>query len=272
MEIPQALQVPAELEKLLELVKGKRLVLEIGTARGGTLYSMLQCADPNAEVVSIDLPGGSYGGEYGQPEESVMQSWCQPGQKLHVLRGDSRAVGTVLTVKSILGKRKFDFVLIDGDHSYEGVKADFETYSPLASDVIAFHDIAHHANADIGVEKFWKELKGDKTEIVDNRYQGWAGIGIYRVHQNRLFAAVGSVVSKLADPKAAFDAFLYRYCVNRHGRGAPHQDMFHRCTNCRRIITWKTIAAGKVCCGGKVATTDLRPLEVFRVLFLPWTV
>src|SRR3972149_6102128 len=41
-----ALQVPAELERLLEVVKGKRLILEIGTALGGTLLAIPKKSRP----------------------------------------------------------------------------------------------------------------------------------------------------------------------------------------------------------------------------------
>jgi len=45
----------------------------------------------------------------------------------------------------------------DGDHSYEGVKRDFEMYSPLVrpGGIIAFHDTVFMD----GVRRFWAELK-----------------------------------------------------------------------------------------------------------------
>jgi predicted O-methyltransferase YrrM len=36
-----------------------------------------------------------------------------------------------------------DFLFIDGDHTYQGVKQDFQMYSPLVKKggIVAFHDI-----------------------------------------------------------------------------------------------------------------------------------
>ena len=41
-----------------------RCVIEIGTALGGTLYLWTQAAAADALVISIDLPGGPFGGGY----------------------------------------------------------------------------------------------------------------------------------------------------------------------------------------------------------------
>lgn len=61
-------------------------------------------------------------------------------------------------------KRKYEYMFIDGDHSYEGVKIDFETFwSKLATKgIMGFHDINLKGlsnNDEYGVWKLWEELK-----------------------------------------------------------------------------------------------------------------
>ena len=59
-----------------------------------------------------------------------------------------------------------DLVMIDGDHSYEGVKRDFEINRQFPHRFLGFHDITG-ANAGCdGVRQLWEELGGKKTSIV----------------------------------------------------------------------------------------------------------
>jgi len=173
--IPKATQVEFELNELLKIAKGKKLILEIGTDQGGTLYNFLQVADEKAEIISVDLPNGL--GNNGWLDESVMQSWKKSGQKLHIIKADSHDSLTLEKVKNILNGRKFDFTFIDGDHTYDGVKKDYEMYGEY-SNIVAFHDIVPHVQSGVGVKQFWDEITGNKTEIIENTKQGWGGIGV----------------------------------------------------------------------------------------------
>jgi len=181
--------MPAQVkEEILELLKvlmqyKPRSILEIGTARGGTLFLFSRIASPDAAIISIDLPSGPFGGGYLTWKIPIYHSFALPGQKLSLIRGDSHDLRTLKMVKRILGDRKFDFLFIDGDHTYEGVKKDFEMYGQLVEEggIIAFHDIVPHPiETGCKVSKFWNEIKISYVhrEIVKDWNQGWAGIGV----------------------------------------------------------------------------------------------
>jgi predicted O-methyltransferase YrrM len=181
----EPLQVREEIEELVtELAPRKpRTVMEIGTARGGTLFLFSRVASDDAKLISLDLPGGKYGGGYPAPKAHLYRSFARGSQEIHLLRADSHEESTRETVARIVGEGRIDFLFIDGDHTYDGVKRDFEMYFPLVSKegMIALHDILHHtANPEVGVDRFWGEIKGsyDSHEIVSDRAQGWAGIGV----------------------------------------------------------------------------------------------
>jgi predicted O-methyltransferase YrrM len=87
----------------------------------------------------------------------------------------------------MLGRKKIDLLFIDGDHTYEGVKADFEKYLPLVKKggLIAFHDILdtpEHRAQNCYVAKFWEEIKQqhEHKEFVSQPLN-WGGIGVLKV-------------------------------------------------------------------------------------------
>jgi predicted O-methyltransferase YrrM len=160
-------------------------IMEIGTHRGGTLFVFARSAAPQACLISVDLPGGEFGGGYPDWKTSLYRKFALPQQELHLVRADSHAVTTVEQVRQILQGRRLDFLFIDGDHTYEGVKRDFELYSPLVrpGGLIAFHDIAEHPpESDCHVHRFWREISADYVcqEFLTSPTQGWAGIGLLR--------------------------------------------------------------------------------------------
>jgi len=137
-------------------------VLEIGTACGGTLFLFSHVASEDATIISIDLPGGKFGGGYRKWREPLYRSFALLGQQIYLLREDSHKTETLEQVESILQGRKVDFLFIDGDHTYEGVKKDFEMYSPLVGQggMIAFHDIVPGPVKNVGgVPEFWRKVK-----------------------------------------------------------------------------------------------------------------
>ena len=182
-------QVRSEIIQLTELITQRRpkTVVEIGTAQGGTLFLWCRLANPQATIVSIDLPGGIHGGGYPYWKSWIYQRFPLTGQKLHLLRGDSHQPEMLARLKSVLpGDGKVDFLFIDGDHTYEGVKADFEMYSPLVrpGGLVVFHDICKHAEAvHCHVDRFWQVVKNESRarEFVHDWKQGTCGIGIIEV-------------------------------------------------------------------------------------------
>jgi predicted O-methyltransferase YrrM len=163
-----------------------RVVVEIGTATGGTLFIWCALARPDATIVSIDLPGGIHGGGYPYWKTFLYRKFAMATQKLHLLRGNSHDPAMLDQLKSRLHDEPVDFLFIDGDHTYAGVKQDFEIYSPLVrkGGLIAFHDICEHPpQLDCHVDEFWREVKKTRPshEFIENPKQGWGGIGLIEV-------------------------------------------------------------------------------------------
>lgn len=172
----QPMQSEMEIRGLYERVARQRpkLVMEIGTCHGGTLYMWCQAADPAATLISLDLPSGEFGGGYRDCRGQLYQQFSQPGQTLHLVRANSHEPATTERIRQLLGGRKIDFLFIDGDHTYAGVRRDFELYTPFVAPggLVALHDVVHRPEQPrIEVWKFWRELKeggGLVSEWIEN--------------------------------------------------------------------------------------------------------
>ena len=81
-------QQSSELLELAKVVQAQRpkTMLEIGSRSGGSLFVFCQMADPQATVVSIDLPAGGFGGGYAAWRVPVMHRLKQDRQKSLLLR------------------------------------------------------------------------------------------------------------------------------------------------------------------------------------------
>lgn len=181
----QPMQSQVEFSQLYDRVQAlrPRVVVEIGTCHGGTLYLWCQAAHPEATLISIDLPGGEFGGGYRECRGALYHQFKQPAQTLHLLRMDSHAAATAERVRA-LAPEPVDFLFIDGDHTYAGVKQDYMLYSAHVrpGGLVALHDIAARpSQPDLEVWKFWQELKAQRParEVLDQTPTGRTiGIGM----------------------------------------------------------------------------------------------
>lgn len=162
-------QKELEWKSLLEtlLLASVKNIIEIGSYDGGTTISLAQIAI-NLTTVEI-LP---------RYDVNHIKKYCN----FEFVRGSSFDTNVVNRVRMI--SPISDFLFIDGDHSYEGVKRDFENYRPFVKSggLIAFHDIVEsdsHKEQGAFVFRLWKEIKHDfKYEEYFYGASDWGGIGV----------------------------------------------------------------------------------------------
>jgi predicted O-methyltransferase YrrM len=200
-QIVFSMQRPAEIAGLLELVGElrPRVVVEIGTASGGTLFLFTRVSAADALLVSLDLPGGAFGGGYHPWRVPLYRSFARDRQRIVLLRGDSHAPRTAARLARALGGRPIDLLFIDGDHRYEGVRADFAAYAPLVrpGGLVVCHDIvADPRQPEMEVARFWREIAArlPSRELVERPDQHGYGLGVITVpdDRRRLAAALGA--------------------------------------------------------------------------------
>jgi len=179
-----AWQVRSEFESMVRLVQEAKpaRIMEIGTAKGATLLSW--CRIASKQVISVDLEHGIHGGGYPSVKQQLYREFThgREGVRLDLFQENSQIMATRQKVEAVLGGAKLDVLFIDGDHSYQGVKKDFDLWSPLVrpGGIILFHDILPHTKvAHCEVDKLWNELKPRyrHVEFIHDPKQGWAGIG-----------------------------------------------------------------------------------------------
>lgn len=92
-----------------------------------------------------------------------------PGANPDIL-GDSGAKSTLASLERRLAGRHVDLLFIDGLHTYEGAKSDYEKYGYLTKHIVAIHDIQTpklDPNDEVDVMRLWNEiLATNKTDTL----------------------------------------------------------------------------------------------------------
>jgi hypothetical protein len=175
-------QMQYELDGMIETFRGCRSYLEIGARHGDTFYAVMSSLPKGAFGVAVDYPGHVCGkGGTDKYLDEAAHELRRMGYDITVLIGDSQEPEIIDAVKDLA---PFDCALIDGDHRYDGVKADWLNYGPMCG-MVAFHDIVgvdqrcNKAGVPVEVPRLWSEIKTDKcAEFVAP--DSTMGIGIWR--------------------------------------------------------------------------------------------
>lgn len=159
-----------EIAALAQIMKahGCRSYLEIGARYGDSFHYLASGGLSGGFALAVDMPGAAWGNSDSADylSRAVGALGMRRGLRAQVIFGDSRAQETIDECERL---GPFDAVFIDGDHSPDGVMADWQNYGPMARKLVAFHDIVADARSPhgrkFGVGKLWRSLKESYSHV-----------------------------------------------------------------------------------------------------------
>ena len=140
-------QYQAEIQGFIQLLKDEDCTsyLEIGCRYGDTWHAVGMALPEGSKLVAVDLPGSKSGklkkgghrnsGIYLKRAGKDLRKY---GRNAYIIIGNSQNTKTISQVATLA---PFDAILIDGDHTEQGVHRDLMNYGPMAK-MVAFHDIS----------------------------------------------------------------------------------------------------------------------------------
>jgi predicted O-methyltransferase YrrM len=133
---------PEERTCLCRHISKAESAVEIGTFMGLTAAELARALPADATLYCVDpYPGG------GDPLQQIaMRQIARAGEasKVRMVRADS--AGAVASLPA-----QVDFFFVDGDHSYEGLAADWKVVKQLLrpGGIAAFHDVVQVAGGEV---------------------------------------------------------------------------------------------------------------------------
>jgi predicted O-methyltransferase YrrM len=138
----------AERDCLARHAAGKRRLVEVGVWHGVTTCRLRAAMDPEGVLYAVDpYPVGRLGFSAQRVIARREVARVRNG-RVCWLRTTGAQAGREHAAS---GRGPVDFLFLDGDHSYEGLRADWEAWGPLVGEggVVCLHDSCSSAERDI---------------------------------------------------------------------------------------------------------------------------
>ena len=156
-----------------------KTVVELGTHQGTSFFAFCQAVkelDLRARVSAVDTwegdqHAGFYGDEIFQDVAKVVEAHYPSIGCLHRTTFDA--------ARSDFGDASVDILHIDGLHTYEAVRHDYQSWHETVrtGGVILFHDITVRTG-DFGVWKLWEELRDQSPSFEFHHSHGLGVLGV----------------------------------------------------------------------------------------------
>jgi hypothetical protein len=151
---------------------GVRRVLTLGPLHGGFEYHLARVfreQNRDLEITTVEMAPSS------DLQATLEAARSQFLQSIKLVVGRSTAPETRQQLD-----RTYDAVYIDADHSYRGVKADWDLAQQVQPRLTGFHDVVDshwHAQCRCCVSRLWHELK-EKECTREHASGDWGGVGL----------------------------------------------------------------------------------------------
>ena len=172
---PRPMHSDAEAALLVRLAAGRRTVVEIGTYEGSSAVVFARAMDPHSTLHLIDSYEGNallfgWKGTERATRRVMDRATSErggPRVEWHIARSGTVAEGWSAPI---------DLLFIDGDHSEEGTRSDWDGFSPhvVVGGVVIFHD------ARVGQPRGGDAGPGP-TLVVDSLFRGERALSDWRV-------------------------------------------------------------------------------------------
>lgn len=155
-----------------------KVIVELGTHMGISFYSFCQAIKDSGLSTSLNAidtwEGDPHAGFYGNAVYELVNKLIG----LHYNKLNINLIRkTFDEARSDFKDIKINLLHIDGFHTYDAVKHDYETWKSFLDEdsVVLFHDVAVK---DYGVKDYWEELKLSESEFFYMEFDHSNGLGV----------------------------------------------------------------------------------------------